>query len=49
MNVVKPSTLCKFGALTLQRGQSIVSDEKCLECTCIYPPMLDCIREEDCD
>lgn len=48
MSDVKANTLCKFGALTLQRGQKIATDEKCVDCTCMYPPMVDCIKEEDC-
>ncbi|KAG4076396.1 hypothetical protein HA402_005839 [Bradysia odoriphaga] len=45
---VKENSLCKFGSLMMQRGQSIATDEKCLECTCRHPPMIECIRVEDC-
>lgn len=48
ISTVKETSLCKFGSLIMRRGESVGTDEKCLECTCRHPPMIECIRVEDC-
>ncbi|KAJ6644485.1 hypothetical protein Bhyg_09454 [Pseudolycoriella hygida] len=49
ISLAKPHSLCKFGSLTLQRGQRIATDEKCLQCSCRHPPMIECVRVEQCE
>lgn len=45
---VSPGKTCKFGDLSLYVGQRLNADDKCIECTCKQPPMLECIRKELC-
>lgn len=40
--------VCKFGALSLKRGQAIKSTDKCNKCECSTPPLLTCTKTYDC-
>lgn len=40
----KPQQTCKYGPLTLGYKQAIKTDDKCLECSCEYPPLVHCTR-----
>lgn len=35
---------CKFGELTLKRGDRLKSDDKCKKCECAIPPFITCIQ-----
>ncbi|XP_055627552.1 kielin/chordin-like protein [Toxorhynchites rutilus septentrionalis] len=43
-----PKMQCTFGKLTINFGDSISSDDKCLTCKCTVPPMPHCIQTRDC-
>ncbi|XP_037032048.1 uncharacterized protein LOC119071284 [Bradysia coprophila] len=43
-----PGKTCKFGDLNLYVGQRLSPDDKCVECVCKIPPMVDCVRKENC-
>lgn len=44
----EPAMQCKFGKLTLNKGDGVSSDDKCVECKCTVPPLAHCIQREDC-
>ncbi|XP_050091758.1 uncharacterized protein LOC126575217 [Anopheles aquasalis] len=44
----EPGMQCKFGKLTLNKGDGVSSDDKCVECKCTVPPLAHCIQREDC-
>ncbi|XP_058832268.1 kielin/chordin-like protein [Topomyia yanbarensis] len=39
---------CNFGNLTMNVGDSLSSDDKCVSCKCTVPPMPHCIQARDC-
>jgi len=39
-----PEQKCKFGKLTLNVGESLTTGDECLECSCKFPPMAQCVR-----
>lgn len=39
---------CKFGSLTLKHLDELETNDKCLKCTCEFPPLLTCIKNVDC-
>ncbi|XP_053684684.1 kielin/chordin-like protein [Sabethes cyaneus] len=43
-----PLMQCTFGNLTMNIGDSISSDDKCVSCKCTVPPMPHCIQTRDC-
>lgn len=43
-----PDMICKYNELTLRRGEMLNSDEKCIECSCKTPPMVNCHRRPNC-
>ncbi|XP_055527873.1 uncharacterized protein LOC129720418 [Wyeomyia smithii] len=43
-----PLMQCTFGSLTMNIGDSISSDDKCVACKCTVPPMPHCIQTRDC-
>lgn len=43
-----PTMQCKFGKLTLNKGDGVTSDDKCVDCKCTVPPLAHCIQREDC-
>uniref|UniRef100_A0A182TA32 VWFC domain-containing protein n=1 Tax=Anopheles maculatus TaxID=74869 RepID=A0A182TA32_9DIPT len=46
--VQEPNMQCKFGKLTLNKGDGITSDNKCVDCKCTVPPLAHCIQRADC-
>lgn len=48
VEVTDPKMVCTYDKLTLQLGQQLKSDNKCVECTCVNPPMVHCVRKTDC-
>lgn len=44
----KPEMQCKFGKLTLNKGDGVSSDDECVECKCTIPPLAHCIQREHC-
>lgn len=45
---VVPEKMCKYGEHNLHIGQSLNSLDKCVECTCKQPPMVECINNSEC-
>lgn len=45
---VDPKMKCSFGKLTMNVGDSISSDDKCVSCKCTVPPMPHCIQSSNC-
>lgn len=43
-----PNMTCKFGELKMNLGDVLKSDNKCVECKCVVPPMPYCIQKEGC-
>lgn len=40
---------CKYGEHILHIGQSLNTlEDKCVECTCKLPPMVECVKKSDC-
>jgi len=46
---VAPEKTCKYGDHNLHIGQSLNSlEDKCVECSCKQPPMVECVKKSDC-
>lgn len=45
---VDDGAVCKFGSLSLKRGQSLKAKDKCNTCTCNMPPLLTCTKTYNC-
>lgn len=43
-----PDMVCKYNNLTLLRGEKLNNADKCVECTCVNPPIVDCKRKPRC-
>lgn len=43
-----PEMKCTFNKFTLLRGEKLKTKEKCIECSCKHPPMVDCNRIPEC-
>lgn len=43
-----PKMQCTFAKLTLQRSELLNSPDKCVQCTCKTPPMVECRRNPKC-
>lgn len=48
LDTISSGKTCKFGDLNLYVGQMLSPDDKCIECVCKFPPMVDCVRKENC-
>lgn len=44
-----PDMVCKYNNLTLLRGEKLNNADKCVECTCVNPPIVDCKRKPKCN
>lgn len=44
-----PEKTCKYGDHNVHIGQSLNSlEDKCVECSCKQPPMVECVKKSDC-
>lgn len=43
-----PGSECKFGALTLNLGDELKTDQSCMKCTCSIPPIVSCVKDGYC-
>lgn len=43
-----PKLMCTFAKLNLQRYEQLNSSDKCVQCTCKNPPMVECRRDPKC-
>ena len=43
-----PNLKCKFGDHELMVGDKVTDNNKCVECECVIPPMITCVKKRNC-